>query len=317
MSDEGIALKLAKKRGRRLNKKSTWQLSLLAIPAVVITLVFSYLPMTGIILAFKNFKASLGVFKSPWVGLKNFEFFFTSKDAWLVVRNTLGYNIAGIVIGTVLAVLFALLLNEIRNRKWIKFYQTVFFFPYFFSWVIVSYMVYTFMSGSPMGILVTLLHGIGIDISKFYLTPTYWPPFLVFLNVWKGLGYSAVIYYAAVLGLPADCFEAAVVDGASRWQTIRRVTLPLLVPLISILTLLSVGRIFYSDFGLYYFIPNQIKNLLSVTETIDTYVYKLLVTSPNIGMAAAAGFFQSIMGFVVVLTANFVVKKINPENSIF
>lgn len=311
-----MAVKAVKKR-KSLKRTTTIQLFILAMPAIVVIFIFAYIPMAGVIIAFKDVNYALGIFKSPWLGFNNFKFFFTSSDAWEVVRNTLGYNIANISIGTFIAVVFALMLNEVVSRKWTKIYQTVFFFPYFFSWVVVTYMAYSFMSGDPAGILVLLLKHIGIDITDFYVNASYWPFFIVFLSIWKGLGYTAIIFYAAILGLPSDCFEAAKIDGATRMQIIRYITVPLITPVISIMVLLSVGKIFYSDFGLYFFVPREIGQLIPATQTIDTYVYRMLRQSTDIGMAAASGLFQSVMSFAVVLVSNMIVKKINPENSIF
>ena len=308
---------LSKKPKNVFDRIKTIQLFVLALPAILNIFIFSYIPMAGIIIAFKKIDFSLGIFRSQWAGLNNFKFFFTSSDAWLVIRNTLGYNIANIFVGTAISVIFAIFLFEVTSRKTTKFYQTVFFFPYFFSWVIVSYMSIAFLGGKPMGILVSVLNSIGINATRFYLTPFLWPPYLVFLSIWKGLGYTSVVFYAAILGLPSDCFEAAKIDGATRLQIIRYITLPLIVPVISIMTLLAVGKIFYSDFGLYYFIPNQIAALIPITQTIDTYVYRALTQTSNISMAAASGFFQSVFGFIVVLMCNLIVRKINPENSIF
>lgn len=302
---------------RSLHRKKTLQLLLLAFPAILLIFVFNYIPMAGIVIAFKNINYAQGIFKSPWVGFDNFHFFFTSKDAWLVVRNTLGYNLGFIAIGNVISVIFALMLNEVSSRRWIKFYQTTFFFPFFFSWVIVSYMVFIFFSGNPSGVLVNLLALVHVDISDFYINSRYWPPFMLFLGIWKGLGYTSVIYYASIMGLPAEFFEAAEIDGATKRQIIWHITLPQIVPTITILVLLSIGKIFYSDFGLFYFVPANISQLFSVTQTIDTYIFRMLKVSGDIGMSAAVGAFQSVIGLVLVLFSNFAVRKISPDNSAF
>ena len=300
-----------------LNRKKNIYLTILALPALIAVFIFSYLPMPGLIIAFKKINYIDGIFKSPWNGLENFKFFFTSSDALSAIRNTLCYNLAGIVAGTFFALLIALLLNEVRSRTSVKIYQTVFFLPYFFSWIIVTYMVLSFMSGDPYGILVNVLKNIGVDVSDFYWNAAYWPAFLILLSVWKGLGYWAVIYYAAIIGIPPEYYEAASTDGATRLQSVRFITLPQLTPLICIMVLLSVGKIFNSDFGLFYFVPRQIGYLVPVTQTIDTYVYRMLTSSTDLGMSAAVGLFQSVMAFIVILTSNSIVKKINPENSAF
>lgn len=294
--------------------KKTIQISILALPAILLIFVFSYIPISGIFIAFKNINYVDGIFHSPWVGFDNFEFFFTSSDAWTVMRNTLAYNLIFIAVGTFFSVLFAILLNEVLSRKLLKAYQTVFFFPYFFSWVIVAYMVYSFIG--PYGILTSYLKELGINFD-FYTHTWVWPILLTLINVWKGLGYVSIIFYAGILGIPQEYFEAAEMDGASKLQVIRRITVPLLIPLITIMTLLSIGKIFYSDFGLFFFVPREIGQLYPVTQVIDTYVYRMLIGSGDIGMSSAVGLFQSTMGFIIVLISNFVVRKVNEENKLF
>ena len=306
-----------KKSSSRFYRKRTIQLTALALPSLILIIIFAYLPMAGIIIAFKDVNYALGIFKSPWVGFNNFKFFFTSSDSWEVIRNTIGYNAIYILLGTAVALVVALLMNEVSHRGLLKFYQTSFFFPYFFSWIVVAYIVYAFMSGYPAGILTNILNQFGISIQDFYINPSYWPFFIPLINIWKNVGYLSVIFYAALMSLPSDYAEAASIDGASRFQSMRYIMLPLIVPVVSIMVLLAVGKIFYSDFGLYYFVPRQIGQLTSVTQTIDTYVYRMLSTSTDIGMAAASGFFQSVMGMIVVLISNFVVRRVNSENSLF
>ncbi len=303
----------------RLQSIRTRQLFILALPAILLIFVFAYLPMAGIFVAFKNINYVDGIFKSPWNGLANFRFFF-ENDAWSVTRNTLFYNAAFIVIGTVFALMFALMLNEIKSRLAIKTYQTIFFFPYFFSWVIVTYMVYSFLS--PGGILPTafgeqLKATFGIDIKAFYTTAKWWPGFLIFLNTWKTVGYNSVLFYAGIMGISGDYYEAAAIDGANKLQMVKSITLPLLTPLVSIMTLLAIGGIFRADFGLFYFVPRQVGLLFEATSVIDTHVYRMLKQTGDIGMSAAVGLYQSVMCLVVVLISNYVVKRIEPENSAF
>jgi len=271
--------------------------------------------MAGVFIAFKNINFIDGILKSPWVGFDNFKFFFTSNDAWLVTRNTISYNIVFIVVGTILSIMFAIMLNEIISVKLVKIYQTVFFFPYFFSWIIVAYMAYSFIG--PYGSVTMSLGKFGLGDFSFYTETWIWPIFLTFINIWKGLGYMSVIFYAGIMGISNDYYEAAAIDGATRRQMIKSITIPLLMPLISIMTLLSIGKIFYSDFGLFFFVPREVGQLFPVTQVIDTYVYRMLRVSGDIGMSSAAGLYQSTMGFILVLLSNFIVKKINPENSIF
>lgn len=298
----------------RENKKSI-QLSILALPAFLVIFVFSYIPMAGIFLAFKNINYVDGIFHSPWVGFDNFKFFFTSSDAWLVVRNTLGYNMVFIVVGTALSVLFAILLNEVISRRFLKVYQTIFFFPYFFSWIIVAYMAYSLIG--PYGIISSLINKMGFTSFDFYSTTWIWPILLTLIHIWKGIGYVSIIFYAGIMGISQEYFEAAAIDGATKLQMIRKITIPLLIPLITIMTLLSIGKIFYSDFGLFFFVPREMGQLFPVTQVIDTYVYRMLKVSGDLGMASAVGLFQSTLGFIVVLLSNYAVRKVNEENKLF
>ncbi len=298
-----------------LSFKKNIQLFVLAGPALILVFVFSYLPMAGIFVAFKNINYADGIFKSPWVGFDNFKYFFSSQNSLLATRNTLLYNFSFIIIGTVLALIFAIMLNEIISRKALKTYQTVFFFPYFFSWVIVSYMAYAFFA--PNGILVNGLMDFGINLKDFYTNTRYWPGFFIFMSVWKGLGYQSVIFFSGILGIPGDYYEAASIDGATGLQKIRYITLPLLMPLITTLTLLSFGRIFYSDFGMFFFLPREVGMLFPVTQVMDTYVYRLLRVSGDIGLASASSLFQSAVGFILVLLSNFIVGRFDKENTIF
>ena len=300
--------------GSKENKK-TIQLSILALPAILVIFVFSYIPIAGIFLAFKNINYVDGIFHSPWVGFDNFKFFFTSSDAWLVVRNTLGYNIVFIVVGTALSVLFAILLNEVISRRSLKVYQTIFFFPYFFSWIIVAYMAYSFIG--PYGIISSLINKMGFTSFDFYSTTWIWPILLTLINIWKGIGYVSIIFYAGIMGISQEYFEAAAIDGATKLQMIRKITIPLLIPLITIMTLLSIGKIFYSDFGLFFFVPREMGQLFPVTQVIDTYVYRMLKVSGDLGMSSAVGLFQSTLGFIVVLLSNYAVRKVNEENKLF
>lgn len=207
------------------------------------------------------------------------------------------------------------LLNEVVSVKLLKFYQSIFFFPYFFSWVIVSFMAYSFIG--PYGIVTSFLEKQIHTNFDFYTTTWVWPILLTLINIWKGVGYVSIIFYAGIMGISQEYFEAAAIDGATKFQIIRKITIPLLMPLISILTLLSVGRIFYSDFGLFFFVPREVGQLYPVTQVIDTYVYRTLKVSGDIGMSAAIGLFQSVMGFIVVLASNYIAGKVDDENKIF
>ncbi len=287
------------------------------LPGVVYLFINSYIPMFGIQIAFRQYNAAKGVFGSPWIGLKNFEFLIRTKDAWVMVRNTLLYNIVFIILGTVMAVATAIILSEIRNKKAKQTYQTIILIPFLISMVIVSYLAFAFLSTSNGFINNTLVKVFGIKAIDWYNTPKYWPFILVIINLWKGLGYNMILYYATILGIDSTLYEAAVVDGANRWQKVLHVTLPGLKSTIIILTLMALGGIFRSDFGLFYQVPQNSGPLINVTQTIDTYVYRGLMQNNNIGMSSAAGLYQSVVGFVLVITANTIVRKIDSDSSLF
>ena len=234
-----------------------------------------------------------------------------------MVRNTVLYNVVFIVLGTVLAVATAIILNEIRNKLAKQLYQTIILIPFLISMVIVSYLAFAFLSSSNGYINNSLVRLFGIERIDWYNQPKYWPYILVIINVWKGLGYNMILYYATICGIDSTLYEAAVVDGATRWQKIVHVTLPGLKSTIIILTLMALGGIFRSDFGLFYQVPQNSGPLINVTQTIDTYVYRGLMQTNNIGMSSAAGLYQSVVGFVLVMTANLVVRKIDNESSLF
>jgi putative aldouronate transport system permease protein len=276
--------------------------------------------MFGIQIAFRQYNAVDGVYASPWVGLKNFEFLFKTNDAFVMVRNTLLYNLVFIVLGTVLAVAVAIILNEIRSKKAKQLYQTIILIPFLISMVIVSYLAFAFLSNGNGFINNTLLKLLGIPKEQWiqwYNEPKYWPFIIVLVNIWKGLGYNMILYYATICGIDSTLYEAAVVDGATRWQRIRNVTLPGLKSTVIILTLMALGGIFRSDFGLFYQVPQNSGPLINVTQTIDTYVYRGLMQTNNIGMSSAAGLYQSVVGFILVVSANLIVRKIDNESALF
>lgn len=297
--------------------KHFWPMYLMFLPGVVYLFINSYIPMFGIQIAFRKYNARDGVYGSPWCGLKNFEFLTKTKDAWIMVRNTVLYNLVFIILGTVLAVATAIILNEIRSKFAKQAYQTIILIPFLISMVIVSYLAYAFLSTSDGFINNTLAKLFGINAIDWYNTPKYWPFILVIINVWKGLGYNMILYYATICGIDSTLYEAAVVDGATRWQKVVHVTLPSLRPTIIILTLMALGGIFRSDFGLFYQVPMNSGPLINVTQTIDTYVYRGLIQNNNVGMSSAAGLYQSVVGFVLVSVANGIVRKIDNESSLF
>ena len=297
--------------------KHYWPMYVMFLPGVIYLFVNSYIPMFGIQIAFRQYNAAKGVYGSPWCGLQNFEFLTRTKDAWIMVRNTVAYNLVFISLGTVLAVATAIILNEIRNKKAKQLYQTIILIPFLISMVIVSYLAFAFLSTSNGYINNSLVRLLGIERVDWYNTPKYWPVILVIINVWKGLGYNMILYYATICGIDSTLYEAAVVDGATRWQKIVNVTLPGLKSTIIILVLMALGGIFRSDFGLFYQVPQNSGPLINVTQTIDTYVYRGLMQNNNIGMSSAAGLYQSVVGFVLVITANGIVRKIDNDSSLF
>ena len=297
--------------------KKYWPLYLMTLPSLLYLVINNYLPMSGLVIAFKQYNAQKGIWWSPNIGLKNFEFLFTTKDAWVITRNTLAYNAVFILLGTVFSVAVAILLNELHSALGRKVYQTVTLVPFMVSIVVVSYLANAFLDTENGFINNSILEPLGLDPVSWYSTPGPWPVILVLVNLWKNFGYNCIIYYATLVGINREYYEAAVIDGAGRWQQIRYITLPGLKTTIITLTLLSVGRIFYSDFGLFYQVPMNSGPLFDVTNTIDTYVFRGLMQSNNIGMASAAGFYQSLVGFVLVMLANGIVKKISPENALY
>ena len=292
-------------------------LYLMMVPGFIYFFINNYIPMAGIIIAFKQINYRLGILKSPWVGFKNFEFLFSTNDAFIITRNTICYNVLFIILTPVIAIAVAVLLNELTAKFTKKLYQTVILVPYLISMVVVSYLVYALLSTDTGFINNSIIQKLGGDPVSWYSTPTYWPLILVLVNVWKGFGYNTIIYYATLVGIDKTYFEAAAIDGANRWQQFLHVTLPGLKSTIITLTLLSVGRIFYSDFGLFYQVPMNSGPLYDVTNTIDTYVYRGLMQSNNVGMSSAAGFYQSVIGFILVLTANMVVSKVSKDDALF
>ena len=295
--------------------KDNLQFSLLAAPAVIYFLVFNYFPMFGLTMAFQEFKYDLGFFGSKFIGLKNFEFFFTSQDAWRVIRNTVGYGAVFIIVGIITQVAVALLLFEIRKKGAIKYFQTTMMLPNFLSWVIVGYFAYILFN-PIIGVFNQVFIFLNLSPIDWYTQPQYWPYILTLANVWKGVGMGAVIYYASLLAIDSELFEAAKIDGAGKWQQIRNISIPSLTPLMAILSIMAVGNLFRGDFGLFYQVPRDVGVLYPATDIIDTYIFRGL-RNGTLGQASAVGLVQSVVGLVLVLGANFITNKINPENSLF
>ena len=302
---------------KRIGLKRFFPLYMMMVPGLCYLLINNYLPMFGLIVAFKRVDYRKGILGSPWVGLDNFEYLFKTGDAWIITRNTICYNLVFILLGTVFSVTVAILLNEVRNKFAKKAYQTMLLIPFLISTVVISYLVYAFLSAETGLVNNTILRSLGIPGISWYSEKKYWPVILVLVNLWKSFGYNCIIYFAAIISIDGTLHEAAVVDGANRWHRIKDIVLPSLKGTVITLTLMGVGRIFYSDFGLFYQVPMNSGPLLDVTNTIDTYVYRGLLQLNDVGRASAAGFYQSLIGFIVVLSANAIVRKIEKENALF
>jgi putative aldouronate transport system permease protein len=291
-------------------------LLLMALPGVLLVFIFAYLPMFGIIIAFKEYRFDQGILGSKWVGFYNFQYLFSTDVALRITRNTVFMNLLFMVFGTFAAVLAALLMNEVQGKLRARFYQSAMFLPYFISWVIVGYFTFTFLSNEN-GVVNHLLVSSGIESIDWYNSPEYWPAILVIVTLWKGVGYSSILYLAVMLGISPEYFDAAKIDGAGKLQQIWYVTLPELVPTIVIVLLLSVGGMFRADFGLFYNVTQDNPSLYPTTDVIDTFVYRALRQMNDLGMTAAAGLYQSTVGFVLVLLVNWVVRRIAPDRSLF
>ncbi|MEK0317462.1 ABC transporter permease [Cohnella sp. 56] len=292
-------------------------LLILALPGIVMLFINNYLPMFGIFLAFKDLNYTQGIWGSQWVGFKNFEFLFASNDAWKIIKHTLLYNLVFLVLNTSLAVLLAILLNEVKNRVLSKFFQSSVILPNFVSMVIVGYVVFGFLNPELGFVNKSILEPLGKDPVAWYASPEYWPYILVIVNTWKTVGYSAIVYLAAIVGIDQEYYEAALIDGAGKWKQMTKITIPLIAPVIIILTLLAIGRIFNADFGLFYQATMASSMLKETTEVIDTYVYNALLVTGDTGLASSAGLVQSVVGFILVITVNFIVKRISKENALF
>ncbi len=299
------------------NLKRYLPLYLMSLPAIIYLLINNYLPLYGLQIAFRKLDYAKGVFHGDFVGLENFRFLFSTSDAWMITRNTILYNLLFIAVGTVLAVTVAILFNEVRSKAAARIYQTCILIPYIISMVVVSYLAYAFLSAENGFINNSILKPLGLKTVSWYTEAQYWPAILLFISQWKGLGYSILMYLAAIMSISQDYYEAASLDGATRWQQIRMITLPLLKPTFMMLTIMSIGRIFYSDFGLFYQVPMNSGALYNATTTIDTYVFRSLMKLGNISMSSAAGFYQSMVGFILILSANALIRRFSKENALF
>ncbi len=293
--------------------KTNLPLTILALPSIVFLFVFCYMPLYGLLIPFKNYKVSLGIWGSKWVGLENFKFLVKSHDALRATANTVLYNVVFILVGTSICILIALMLFEM-SRKVVKASQTMLLLPYFLSWVVVSYALRAFLD-MDYGMFNKIRETLGLSPIMWYNEPKYWPPILLIAHVWKGMGYSSLIYYASLMSADEQIYEAARVDGAGRIAQIWHLSIPNLMPMISMMLILNIGRIFSSDFGMFYNLPLDSTLLYPTTDVLSTFTYRALMGMGDIGMSAAASFYQSVVGFFLVIVSNAIVKKINPDNA--
>lgn len=271
--------------------------------------------------AFQDFQYSeegflYSLFHSSWVGIQNFKFFFQSSDFWIVVRNTVGYGLTFLALNFFFAISLGIIMSQLRNRKLLKVYQTSMLFPYFLSWAVLAYFVYAFLSPDK-GIINHWITAMGGQAIDFYNAPKVWPGILIFLGVWKSLGYNSILYFATAMGINPEYYDAAMIDGANKWQQIKNVTLPHILPVATLMFILNIGGIFRSDFGLFYIIPRASGTLISTTQTFDTYIYRALTMNNDIGMSTASGLLQAFVGFSLVITTNLIVRKKQPDAALF
>lgn len=290
---------------------------IMLIPGFAYLLMNNYIPMAGLVMAFQKVNFNKGILGGDWVGLENFKFLFRSSDIWLIIRNTLGYNLVFLAGGPVLGILVAVFLNEVKQRIPARIYQTVILLPYLISITVITYLAYAFLSNENGMLNKFVLPLLGKDPVQWYGEVKYWPAILIFINFWKSFGFSSVIYLASIVGINMEYYEAASLDGASKWKQFTMITLPLLKPTIITLTIIGLGGIFRSDFGLFYQVPLNNGALFKATQTIDTYVFRGLTSASNLGLSAAAGFLQSFIGFLTVMTANMVIRKISESDALF
>ncbi len=298
-------------------KREDVPLYIMALPGVALLILFSYLPMGGLVLAFKKYNVQKGIFGSPFNGFDNFKFLFATSDAFIITRNTVVYNIVFIFLNMAIAVALSLMLSSLRSGRLAKAFQTIYMMPYFLSWAVVAIIVAAFLERSN-GYVNHFLRMLGQEgLVDWYQRIDIWPPLLVFINAWKGVGYQAVMYLAVISGISSDYYEAARLDGASRFQQAVYITIPHLRFIIAVSLIMAMGGIFRGDFGLFYTVTKDSGTLYPVTNVIDTYIYRGLKNQVNLGMTTAAGLFQSVVGFAFVLLANRVVSRVDPDSAMF
>lgn len=290
---------------------------IMALPGICYLIANNFMPMYGLLLAFKKLDVTKGIIGSSWVGLDNFKFLFRSSTAGTIIRNTVLYNIAFIVLGTLISVGMAILLNEVRRKFASRIYQSLVLIPYLMSWVIASYLAYAILAQDVGLINNSILKPLGFSAINWYAQKQYWPFILFICYVWKSSGYTMIVYYASLVSISKDYYEAAEIDGGTKWQQIRFITLPLLKSTIVTMTILALGRIASSDFGMFYQIPRNTGTLYPVTQTIDVYVYNALMKNNDFAMSSAAALFQSVVGFCFIMIANTVVRRLSRDDSLF
>ena len=308
------------KAQRRRNRmpgrvKENIELTLMSLPAVILFIVFAYLPMFGVILAFKKFNPNLGILGSEWVGLKNFEFFFTSNDAGRVLTNTVAYSLTFLIIDVVIAVGLAILFYNLRSKIGLKVYNTIVILPRFMSMVMIAFVIYTLFSPT-FGLINNILTALGFEAVQWYSIPGYWPAILISTHIWQTMGMNSIVYYAALVSLDSEILESAELDGANSRQKAWYIMVPHLTSIIVIMTILGIGGIFGGDFGLFFQVPKNIGLLYPTTDIISTYTYRAMIGG-SMDKSTAIGLFQSIMGLILVVGTNLIVRKISPENSLF
>lgn len=302
---------------KKLKWKKYFPFYIMILPGLVYLIINNYMPMAGLVMAFQKVNFAKGIWGGDFVGLSNFNFLFGGPDIGIIIRNTLLYNIVFLLMGPVVGIFVAVFLNEVRSKTFKKLYQTVILLPYLISIMIVTYLAYAFLSPETGMLNRTILPALGKDPVLWYGEAKYWPAILIFIHFWKAFGFQSIIYLSSLVGISTDYYEAATLDGANKWQQFTKITLPLLRPTVVTLLIVGLGGIFRSDFGLFYQVPLNNGALFSVTQTIDTYIFRGLTSATNLGLSAAAGFLQSFIGFFMVVAGNALTRKLDSNSAIF
>ncbi len=304
------------------NKKSAWMtfkqnrfLLLLSLPALLYVTIMSYIPMPGIVLAFKKFNYAKGIFGSDWVGFDNFGFLFHSGDLFRLTFNTIAYNVVFMITGMIAQIAAAVILSEIRGKYFKKVSQTLLLLPYFLTWVVVGAICYNIFGS--YGVINGFITAGGGEKIAFMNMPNIWPVLFIIFNIWKGLGYGAVVYLAAITGLDQEMFEAAEIDGANVWQRVWHLTIPCIKPTVIVMVLLNLSRVMQGNFQMFYNLTGNNPLLYKTTDILDTYVYRALMSTQNFSVSGAVGLYQGVVGFVIIVVFNQIIRKLSPENALF